>query len=69
MPGRAEGGEPFAEALVVNGSRVDGEQSHQQNQIPSTEHHPPDLTQGHVLVHYNYLTFLHLNINGKLCDK
>lgn len=28
VPGRAEGGEPFAEALVVNGSRVDGEQSH-----------------------------------------
>lgn len=44
VPGRAEGGEAFAEALVVNGSRVDGEQSHQQNQIPSTEHHPPDLT-------------------------
>lgn len=43
VPRRVEGAEASAEALVVNGPRVDGEQSHEQNQIPSSKHHPPDL--------------------------
>lgn len=44
VPGGAEGNEGFAEALVVNGSGVDGEQTHEQNQIPSSKHHLPDLS-------------------------
>lgn len=43
VPRRAEGTEASAEALVVNGPRVDGEQSHEQDQVPSSKHHPPDL--------------------------
>lgn len=45
VPRWAEGGEASAETFVVNGSCVDGEESHQQNQIPSSKHHPPDLEQ------------------------
>lgn len=43
VPCRAESTQASAEALVVNGPRVNREQSHQQNQIPSSKHHPPDL--------------------------
>lgn len=43
MPRRVEDVEASAEALVVNGPRVDGEQSHEQDQIPSSKHHLPDL--------------------------
>lgn len=43
VPRRVEDVEASAEALVVNGPRVDGEQSHQQDQIPPSKHHPPDL--------------------------
>lgn len=43
VPPRAESFHASAETLVVNGSRVDGEEAHQQNQITSSKHHPPDL--------------------------
>ena len=44
VPARGEGAEAFAEALVVDGPRVNGEEPHQQNQIASSEQHLPDLT-------------------------
>ena len=43
MPGRGEGAQAFAEALVVDGAGVDGEEAHEENQIPPAKHHPPDL--------------------------
>ena len=43
MPPRAEGADAAAEALVVDGPRVDGEQPHQQDQVPAPKHHPEDL--------------------------
>lgn len=43
MPPRVESSEASAETLVVNGTGVDGEQPHQQNQIPSSKHHSPNL--------------------------
>lgn len=49
-PRRAEGVEASAEALVVNGPRVDGKQTHQQNQISSSKHHLPDLKRTDLLV-------------------
>lgn len=49
MPAGAEGAESSAETLVVDGPGVDREQSHQQDQIASSKHHPPDLNHTHRL--------------------
>lgn len=47
VPPRAESTEAFAKTLIVDGPSVDREETHQQNQIPSPKHHPPDLKHTH----------------------
>ena len=46
VPCRVEGAEATAEALVVDGPRVDGEQAHEQDEVAPSEHHLPDLDRG-----------------------
>lgn len=43
MPGGGEDSEASAEALIVDGTSVDGEKPHQQDEIASSKHHTPDL--------------------------
>lgn len=43
VPGGGEDSEASAEALVVDGASVDGEESHQQDEVASSKHHAPDL--------------------------
>lgn len=49
VPGGGENSKASAEALVVDGTGVNGEKSHQQDEIASSKHHAPDLnTEGGV---------------------
>lgn len=43
MPRGGEDSEASAETLVVDGTGIDGEKSHQQDEIASSKHHTPDL--------------------------
>lgn len=52
VPPGAESAEAFAKTLVVDGSSVDRKEPHQQNQIPSPKHHPPDLKHTYGRFHF-----------------
>lgn len=54
VPRRAESAEAFAETFVVDGPSVDRKEPHQQNQIPSPKHHPPNLKHTDCL-HFHFI--------------
>jgi len=47
VPARGKRTESLTEALIINSTSVDGEQTHQKDQIPPTKHHAPNLKEKH----------------------